>query len=227
MGLTKTPTFSLLFHVTMGMIALLSAAGALFFKKGSRPHRMSGRIFTVTMMLMSATGLYLAIIKPAVISVIASILTFYLVLTSWVTVKRENGETGYFENIIGGAILIAGIIFIKLGLDALKTPIIIDGFTVPYQAYFIFGGTAIFAGLCDLRLMFTHGISGAKRIVRHLWRMCFALLIAAISIFQGNTQVFPEDWQKGLILEIPTLAVLALMLFWIIRVRFTNWYKAN
>ena len=226
MELTKPPTGILLFHVVMGTVALLSGAGALIFKKGSKPHRLSGQAFVVSMILMTVSGLYLAVIKPATISVIASILTFYLVLTSWVTVKRQNGNTGNFETIIGIIIFILGCVFLKLGYEAFKNPIIIDGFTVPYQAYFIFGSVAIFAGMCDINLKFSGGISGANRIIRHLWRMCFAFLIAATSIFQGNPQVF-SDTITDTMLAIPTLILLVLTLFWIFRVRFTKWYSSN
>lgn len=226
MGLTKTPTFTLVFHVLMGTIALLSGIGALVFKKGSRPHRLSGNIFTISMMLMSVTGLYLAVMKHEVLSIIASILTFYLVLTFWVAAKRKHGATGYFESIAGAFIFLFGCAVILWGLKALSTPSTFDDPTLPYQAYFVFGGLAIFAGVCDLRLMFSGGITGAKRIVRHLWRMCFALLIAATSIFQGNAQVFSEKISDTT-LAVPTLTVLGLMIFWIIKVRFTNWYKSG
>jgi len=35
------------------------------------------------------------------------------------------------------------------------------------------------------------GVSGAKRIVRHLWRMSFAFWIAAFSFLLGQQKVMP------------------------------------
>jgi len=80
--------------------------------------------------------------------------------------------------------------------------------------------------LLDVRMM-ARGIQGAHRIARHLWRMCFALFIAATSFFLGQTQgspaqVFPEPLRQGAVLAIPVLLVLLLMFYWLARVLFTQ-----
>jgi hypothetical protein len=73
--------------------------------------------------------------------------------------------------------------------------------------------------------MMARGLQGARRIARHLWRMCFALFIAAGSFFLGQAQVFPEPIRKSGLLPIPVLLVLLLMFFWLVRVRFTQRYR--
>jgi len=57
--------------------------------------------------------------------------------------------------------------------------------------------------------------------------MCFALFIAAGSFFLGQQQVFPVSVRGSPLLLVPVLAVLALMLFWLCRVRFTSAYKKS
>ncbi len=69
------------------------------------------------------------------------------------------------------------------------------------------------------------GIVGAPRVARHLWRMCFALFIAAGSLFLGQQKVFPASWRGSPILRAPPLLTLILMVFWIVRVSFTNAFK--
>jgi hypothetical protein len=54
--------------------------------------------------------------------------------------------------------------------------------------------------------------------------MCFALFIAAGSFFLGQQQVFPASVRGSPLLFVPVLAVLALMIFWVCRVRFTSAY---
>lgn len=71
------------------------------------------------------------------------------------------------------------------------------------------------------------GISGTQRIARHLWRMCFALFIAAASIFMARQQIFPALLRKTGVLFLLSFLPLILMIFWLIRVRFANAFKQN
>ena len=79
--------------------------------------------------------------------------------------------------------------------------------------YFYGGLTAVFAA-GDLRLILRGGISGARRIARHLWRMCYAVFVAAGSLFLGQMQVFPEFIQETNVLFVLPFAPLVLMIFW-------------
>jgi hypothetical protein len=82
----------------------------------------------------------------------------------------------------------------------------------------------LLAALGDLRMLL-RGISGKRRIARHLWRMCFGWFIATGSFFLGQQQVFPA-WLRGSpVLLVPALLPLVLLIFWMIRVRFTSAYK--
>jgi hypothetical protein len=66
---------------------------------------------------------------------------------------------------------------------------------------------------------------GAQRIVRHLWRMCFALFIAAGSFFLGQQRVFPASWRGAKVWFVLAFLPLLLMIFWLVRVWLTNAYK--
>ncbi|MFT5674548.1 MAG: purine-cytosine permease-like protein [Paraglaciecola sp.] len=76
-----------------------------------------------------------------------------------------------------------------------------------------------------MKMIFQGGIEGAPRMTRHIWRMCFALLLATVSFFLRQMQVFPEFLQKIQILIIPVLIVLISLLFWVYQSLFTNRYK--
>ena len=81
---------------------------------------------------------------------------------------------------------------------------------------------------------------GAKRIARHLWRMCFGLFIAAGSFFFGPSNhpltllstvgigkyLSPALFGTTLYLVL-TLLPLILLVFWLVRVRFTNAYNGK
>jgi len=216
---------SILFlHIGGGSVGILSGAVALLARKGERLHRIAGTVFFVSMLIMSGIGAVVAPFLPQRLSSVTGVLTFYLVATAWMTVRRKEGRIGRFE---------IGALFVALGASAAdvilalqgahSTSGLIDG--QPYQAGFVFGSIAAFAATLDLKVILHRGISGAQRIARHLWRMCFALFIAAFSLFLGQPQVFPKALRDSPILFLPEIAVAGLMLFWLFRVHLTNRFK--
>jgi hypothetical protein len=69
------------------------------------------------------------------------------------------------------------------------------------------------------------GVFGAKRIVRHLWRMSFAFLIAAFSFFLGQQKVIPA-YMRGLkLLLVPPLLILIALIYWLCRMWFTKTFR--
>jgi uncharacterized membrane protein len=203
-------------HIIAGLIGLISGAVALYAAKGAKLHRKGGMIFVYAMMVVAITGTVMGLLISEMAAVIPGALTFYLVLTSWLTVRRP--VVLKFSLIDLGAMLLGltvSIVSFGYGFTADGQPTVI---------YIIFGAVALLATLGDLRMM-TQGIQGAHRIARHLWRMCFALLLASISLFLGQAQVFPEPLRNSGLLPIPVLLVLFLMFYWLVRVLFTQWYR--
>jgi len=221
----------LLAHIGGGSVGIVSGAVALIARKGERLHRVAGTAFFVSMLVLSGIGASVAPFLPDGFlnewpNVIAGIMTFYLVLTSWVTIRRKDGSIGRFE--IGGfsvalAVTAAGVIFI---LVAMNSPTGTIGKTPP-QAFYVFALVGAIAAASDLNVILKGGITGAPRIARHLWRMCVALTIAAGSFFLGQQKFLPAALQGSPLLFLPVFAPLALMFFWLIRVRLTKWFKSE
>jgi hypothetical protein len=61
-------------------------------------------------------------------------------------------------------------------------------------------------------------------ILSALWRMGFALFIAAGSLFLGQPDVFPEALRSIAFRAVPAILVIGLTIFRLIRVSFTGWY---
>jgi hypothetical protein len=74
-------------------------------------------------------------------------------------------------------------------------------------------------------MLVRRGVSSTQRLARHLWRMCFALFVAAASIFLARQQLFPALMRKTGMLLLLSFLPLILMIFWLIRVRFANAYE--
>lgn len=205
-------------HIGAGTVALLAGTAALTLRKGSRGHRAAGNAFFVSMLVMSALGASMAWIKPDIGTTIMGVLTFYVTATAWMTVIRKEGECGRFEiiAILAALALTAGAL--AAGFEAAAG---MRGVKHGYPAvfYFIVAGIGSLLAFGDLRVIARRGIAGVQRLRRHLWRMCFALFIAAGSLFLGQPMVFPEPIRGTALLFAPVLLVIGTMVFWLIRVR--------
>jgi uncharacterized membrane protein len=204
-----------LLHIIAGLTALASGAVALYSLKGGKLHRQSGVIFVFTMWFMSLSGAVLAIIKPDRISIVAGLLTFYLVTTALLTVRRPAQGFNWTDatvSLFGSATGVTGLTFCFNALNSASGKL--DG--MPPHPAFLFGTIALLAVLGDVRMM-RRGIKGKRRIARHFWRMCFALWIAASSFFLGQAQVFPPSIRIFPLLAIPPLSVLVILLYWLWR----------
>jgi len=94
----------------------------------------------------------------------------------------------------------------------------------------------------DVRMLARGGVLGARRIARHLWRMCFGLFIAAGSFFLGPSNrplrllstvglgqhLSPALFSTSVYLILSILPLI-LLIFWLVRVRvrFTNAYNGK
>ena len=74
-------------------------------------------------------------------------------------------------------------------------------------------------------MLLRRGISGTHRVARHLWRMCFALFVAASSLFLARQQYFPDLMRRSGSLYLLSFLPLVVMIFWLVRVRFANVFK--
>jgi uncharacterized membrane protein len=215
----RTPLLAL--HIAAGVMGLLSGTAAMVFRKGSRRHGLAGDVFVVSMLTMAACAVWLAILKHQPGNVVGGVFTFYLVATAWMTARRRDGSTSLFDwaalmiPLLGGTILwISGVELARSHVTAT------DG--VPVGIRFFMGSVMLLAAAGDLRMMVVGAVTGGRRIVRHLWRMCFGLFIATGSFFLGQQQVFPVFVRGSNVLFVLAILPLVLMIFWLIRVRFKN-----
>ena len=223
----------LIAHICAGTTGLLSGTAAMSFRKGSPRHVLAGKIFVASMLTMATAAVYLAIVKHQPSNIRGGIFTFYLILTAWLTARRKGGETSRFDWIalliplaLGTLSWMNGIKIVRSGASSQ------DG--VPVGMIFFMASIMLLAAAGDVRMLLRSGILGAKRIARHLWRMCFGLFIAAGSFFLGPSnrplrllltvrigQYLPAALFSTTLYLILTILPLVLLVFWLIRIRFT------
>ena len=207
-------------HISAGALALIAGFIALYSAKGARVHRKSGMVFVYAMLTMALIGAGMAAWKAnnwSSVNVSAGLLTSYLVITSLTTVRPPTVGQRWLTVVL---MLIAGtlcLIDLTFAFQAIAGGGKRNG--VPAFPFVMFGVIALLATIGDLRMLFAGGVQGSKRIARHLWRMSYALFIAAMSFFIGQAKVIPKAIRIRPLLALPVLAVLVTMLYWLWRVR--------
>lgn len=214
----------LVLHIFGGTLGILSGFLAAFLRKGSRQHGIAGQVFVISMLIMAAAGTTLAVMKSEPGNILGGTFTFYLVATAWMAARRaEHGISRY--DWAGAAVVFAvAASEMTLGTRAALSP---TGMVYDYPPgpYFFIGMVALLAFVGDVRLLVRGGVAGTLRIARHLWRMCFGLFVASASLFLARQRLFPELMRKTGTLVVLSFLPLALLIYWLIRVRFADVFR--
>jgi uncharacterized membrane protein len=211
-------------HITAGSVAILSGFASIFASKGGTLHRRSGTVFLYSMLGLGTTGAVIATIKSQPENIVGGLLAVYMVGTGVLTLRRQDRKFLWIDAAATVLALGIGYFSLTIGLRVFRSPSgRIDG--VPPAPLFAFAAITLLAALGDLRMMLLRGLQGRQRLIRHLWRMSFALFIASGSFFIGQAKVIPKPIR--FLPALITLAVLPLvvLIYWLVRVGFTRWYR--
>ncbi len=201
--------------LTMGFLALVS-------RKGMKLHITAGNAFFVFMIGLALTTVYLEY-KLGDFPIMGP-LFFYFATTSWLTVKRPAGQSGYFEMVMCLLISAISFAFYKWGWDIAYGGEELAG-TFPLELYFAWGSIAAFAAIMDLKLILQRGVTGKHRVARHLWRACMAFLMSLMSLLAQD--VFPDPIANSGVLWLPVLVLLLIMFYWLGQLMFSTKKNAN
>lgn len=225
--MTYTPM--LVVHIAGGLFAVLAGCMALVVRKGSRLHRRSGDVFVISMLFMASGGAYIALRKSQSFNVFAGTLTFYLVSTAALVVMRKPKQNGRLEFAFMLVAVAAGITALAFASRAHDKGSVIG--------YCVFATIALLSAAGDIRMLVRGGVAGAQRLVRHIWRMGFALFVAAGSLFLGTASdpglrrtglratIFTKEIRATHLPQVPVVIIVVLTIFWLIRVRFPKAYR--
>jgi uncharacterized membrane protein len=201
-------------HIAAGSLAMILGAIALSARKGSKLHRRSGQVFVYAMVIMGITAAMLGNIGGGLMAV-------YFVITALTTVRPAAAWTRWLN---AGALSVAAVLAlgtINKGFVAFGSPRgVLNG--VPFFMLFFIGTILLLAAIGDVRVMWSGPLRGAPRLARHIWRMCFALFIAAGSFFSIEARVakiLPAFLATPLMRALPVLLVFVAMFYWLWRVR--------
>ena len=203
------------FHVLAGILALVFGYVALYATKGATLHRRSGMLFVYAMVTLSLSGALMDALKTWTISVnvVAGLMTFYFVTTGLLTVRPRAQGSLWIDRAAVAFVLTVSVLAFVAGLDMMRRG---RPETIPS---FIFGIVGLLAATGDIRALRGRVMQGARRIARHLWRMCFAMWVAAASFFWGPPRRVPEVIRIPALQAVAVLLPVAVMLYWLWRLR--------
>lgn len=209
----------LLIHILAGSLALLFGYVALYAAKGATLHRRAGRVFVYAMLTMCVAGATIAAsrsVAPA-LNIPVAVLTAYLVVTSLSAIRPPASGARSLHVVALIVALVVSLTFLTFGLQAVANGGARKG--MPAFPFLMFAVVGLLASAGDARVIRSGPLRGPSRLARHLWRMSFALFIAALSFFIGQAKVIPEPIRIRPLLALPVLAVLITMFYWLWRVR--------
>ncbi len=176
-------------HIVAGGLAIVLGAAALVARKGAAVHSTSGLLFVAAMLTMGFSGTALAIHKSWTDpNVTGGLLSAYFVVTALTTVRPVSTWAPGANGIALAAAIAGALVSFRRGVEALGAPRgMLDG--VPVFRLFVLGTVLALSAVGDARVMLRGPLRGGPRLARHLWRMCFALFVAAGSFFSIRARV--------------------------------------
>ncbi len=208
-------------HIVAGSLAIVLGGVALLAAKGGTVHRKSGIVFVVAMLTMGISGSVMALRQGFGPNIFGGLTSVYFVTTALTTVRPQSSWT---RRVNLGAVVLAvsvALVEIWLGVKAFASPhFMLNG--VPGPMLFFLASVTLIASIGDLRVIWSGPLRGRPRLKRHLWRMCFALFIAAGSFFSIRARVakvLPEPFLSAPMRILPILLVFVAMFYWLWRLR--------
>ena len=202
-------------HIVAGVLALVFGYVALYATKGATLHRRSGMLFVYAMVTMSLSGAVMDAWKTRsiTVNVVAGLMTFYFVATGLLTVRPRAQASLWIDRAAVAFALTVSVLAFVAGLDMVRRG-------RPEAApSFIFGIVGLLAATGDIRVLRGRVMQGTRRIARHLWRLCFAMWVAAASFFWGPPRRVPEAIRIPALQTVAVLLPIAVMLYWLWRLR--------
>jgi hypothetical protein len=213
-------------HIAAGALAIVLGAVALIVRKGGTIHRRSGMMFVYAMVVMGVTASILEFLQSAAATnLTAAFMTLYFVGTALTTVRPPSQWTRVIN--IAALTVAAGLAIVSIagGVKGVNSPGLSSG-GVPFRTIgvmsFILAAVLLLSAAGDLRIMRSGPPRGGPRLARHLWRMCFALFIAAGSFFsirERVAKILPEPLTTGPMRALPILLLFGAMFYWLWRIR--------
>jgi len=200
-----------LIHFPTGTVGILAAFAALYYPKGSAKHKKAGQVFIVTMIIMLISGGIAGVLKGVADDVFLALLVFYTVFTAWLTIRHRQPVIGILEYLALTYIVIFGLaaLLINPEWEMVREP----------GVYTFDAILALMFAVGDIRNILLKGMKRTHRLARHVWRISFSLIWAALAFGDKIIKMLNSTIdQLPYIVAIPATLVLCMMSYWLFRI---------
>lgn len=202
-------------HIVAGTLGLLSGTINIIGKKGTKVHRIVGKVFLYAMLTVSVSAFVLSLIHPNYFLFIVGVFTLYLVAsgTRYLYLKDlvKNQKPKPIDWVLTYFMLAFGIIFIIFGTYNL------------FQKE-MFGFVFIVFGAIGLRMVYAdfenfNGKSTIENVwlTTHIQRMIAAYIASLTAFLVVNNQILPSliAWLLPTVIFVPII------------IKYTRKFKVN
>lgn len=202
-------------HFFVGCVSIIAGFVAFAAPKGRRIHRAAGIVFTGSMLILAASGLWMSLARGILFTVFLSWIAAHAVISGWAAandgaIARSITRLASFSSLaLVLSALVGGVMAGQATGGALNG--------LPPAAFFGLAGFASLLAVFDLAFSRAKVISNGHRLSRHAGRMGLSMFVATGIFFFGNNHVLPEAMRTAPILSTPVLLVLALTLVHVVR----------
>jgi uncharacterized membrane protein len=197
--------FILALHVIFGIIAFISAPGAMMTKKGSLWHKRFGSAFFYAMMAVAASAFILWILVSQLFLMLVAIFSFYLAFSGYRAVKLKNNPPEKIDWLVAGAALVAGLGLVGMGI---YNKIQGDSFGI---VAIVLGSFAAIGAAQDM-LRYTRPITDRQAwLINHLSKMLGAYIATVTAVSAVNFHFLPPVWRWLW----PTIIITPFIIMWV------------
>jgi uncharacterized membrane protein len=213
----------LFIHIAGGSLAVVAGYAALFAPKGRWLHRRAGMLFVYAMIVMGIGAIFVGLTRGNP-SWLGGPFVIYLVVTSMLTVSRTQTPSRPRDIALMLLAVALGLVSVAGGIRGVMAPrgaLSEGGVPVLYIAIMSLVNAFVLL-LCvagDFRVLRSGLPTGARRLRRHLWRMCYAMFTATGSFFLGQAQAIPEPLRIEPLILVLAFLPLPAMFYYLWRVR--------
>ncbi|NHN24762.1 hypothetical protein FIA58_003650 [Flavobacterium jejuense] len=170
-------TIAICIHAFLGGIGLISGLGSILLKKGSKPHKKMGKLFSISMLGSCLISLVIAWMPnhENLFLFLIGLFTIYLVLAgNRALTFKSKVKVDSIDLLLSGSMLFFSILMLLLGfyglINSLNNSVL----------YVFFGSFGLFMTLKDFQ--FFRSTNKSKWLQNHVGKMVGAL-IASITAF--------------------------------------------
>ena len=200
-----------LIHFPTGTVAILAAFAAFYYPKGSSKHKKAGQVFMIAMLIMLISGGIAGAVKGSSDDVFLAALVLYTVFTAWLAVRYRSPVIGKLEYIALAYIVIFGLAALSINpeWDKVREP----------GVYTFNAIMALIFAVGDVRNILLKGMKRTHRLARHIWRISFSLVWAALAFSDKIIKMLDSTIdQMPHVVVIPATLVLCIMFYWLYRI---------